>query len=250
MRPASRIAASVLREVGALVKPGVLTCALDAAARVSVERHGAEPGLLGYRGYRNVLCVSVNNVAAHGIPNDYMLLDGDLVTLDVTVSHGGWYGDAAWTFVAGTVRDEARRLLRAAWSACMAAARAAVAGNRMGDIGQAAAVAAERHGCMVIPTLVGHGIGKGLHEEPSVVYDGPPGTGQPIVPGMVFTVEPVVSLGGARIRTLVDGWSEVTVDGASCAQFEHTLAVFGDRTELLTGAADVDYRLLDFPPFF
>ena len=208
------------------------------------------PRCAGTGAFPGTICASVNNVAAHGIPTAAQLEEGDVLTLDITVSVNGWHGDAAWTFLVGGGGPDARRLLRAAWAANLAGIRAARAGGRLGDVGEAVQEAARRHGCSVIEDYVGHGIGRVMHEDPMVPNFGQHDTGTRIVPGMVFTVEPMLNLGSQATHVSSDGWTLVTTDGSLSAQFEHTVAVFRDYTEVLTFEHGDIFASLDFPPYF
>ncbi len=248
IRRACRMAESCLRYLGSRIRVGVTTEALDREAAEFLEAHDAVPALRGYRGYPGCICASVNNVAAHGIPSNRKLEDGDLVSLDITVSVNGWHGDAAWTFLVGKGTPDSRRLLRAAWVASLAGVRAAQAGSRIGDVGAAIQKAARKFGCSVIEDYVGHGIGRAMHEDPMVLNFGTADTGMRIVPGMVFTVEPMLNLGGRDVHVSTDGWTLVTSDGSLSAQFEHTVAVFRDYTEVLTYSHGDIFDSLDFPP--
>lgn len=222
---------------------------IDGICREFIETNGGRPSLYGYRNYPGNVCTSVNNVAAHGIPGNYALRDGDLITVDLTVELDGWHGDTAWTFAVGKIDEDSTRLLRAAWNTTMKAIAATKAGIRMGDIGNNIARTAQRFGCSVLDSFVGHGIGHDMHEEPMVLNSGEPGTGVPIVPGMVVTIEPILCLGNPEVQVLEDGWTIVTRDSSRCAQFEHTIAIFSNRTETLTNTRGEDTLRLDFPPF-
>jgi len=204
----------------------------------------------GYKGYPASICTSVNNVAAHGVPGSYELQPGDLISVDISAQIEGWHGDGAWTYVVGEALPDSRRLLKAAWQATMSGIEAAKAGARLGDVGAAIEESARRYGCSVLDKFVGHGIGLGMHEEPMVLNFGKRGTGQPIVPGMVLTIEPIVCLGIPEAHVLGDGWSIVTDDNSLCAQYEHTVAVFSDKTEVLTFSAGNKIRNGDLPPYF
>lgn len=211
---------------------------------------GGTAAMKGYRGYPAAICASVNNVAAHGIPGSYELRRGDIVSVDISARIEGWHGDGAWTYVVGEASPDSRRLLKAAWQATMEGIRAARAGSRLGDVGAAIHSAAQRYGCSILDKFVGHGIGVDLHEEPMVLNFGRRGTGPPIVPGMVITIEPIVCLGRPEAHVLGDGWSIVTDDSSPCAQFEHTIAVFSDRTEVLTFSAGSAIAGGELPPYF
>jgi methionyl aminopeptidase len=234
IRRSCRIAAAVLERIENEIVDGISTEQIDTVCRETITSFSARPAHLNYRGFPCGSSVSVNHVAAHGIPGDYRLVDGDLVTVDLSVVYNGWFGDMAMTYIVGRGNPDGRRTLKAAKAATDAGIRAARAGSRLGDIGIAMQHTVKRYGCNILPNFVGHGIGRELHEEPMVLNEGEPGTGLPIVPGMVFTIEPIVVAGGTDTKTLADGWTVVTSDGSLCAQFEHTVAIFGNRTEILT----------------
>jgi methionyl aminopeptidase len=248
IRRACRVAEKCLHYLAPCVQPGISTAELDRLAGRFLESGDAVPALRGYKGFPGCICTSVNNVAAHGIPTNRMLETGDIVSIDITVSVDGWHGDAAWTFIVGEGSPDGRRLLRAAWNASLAGIRMAVAGNRIGDVGAAIQESARRFGCSVIEDYVGHGIGRAMHEDPMVLNFGTADTGLRIVPGMVFTVEPMLNLGGREVHVSSDGWTLVTTDGSLSAQFEHTVAVFRDYTEVLTYSRGSVFDSLEFPP--
>ena len=248
VRRASRVAEKCLRYLAPCVRPGISTEELDNLAGRFLEDNGALPALRGYRGFPGVICASVNNVAAHGIPSNRLLESGDVLSIDITVSVNGWHGDAAWTFIVGEGSPDARRIVRAAWQANLAGIRAASAGQRLGDLGAAILETSKHFGCSVIEDYVGHGIGRVMHEDPVVPNVGVADTGLRIVPGMVFTVEPMLTLGAREVHVLNDGWTLVTSDGSLAAQFEHTVAVFRDYTEVLTWSGGDLLESLDFPP--
>jgi methionyl aminopeptidase len=232
IRESCRLAVRVLAAVREALAPGVSTAELERLAARRIREAGGEPALTP--GFPGSICLSVNEVAAHGAPSEYRLVAGDTVSVDVAVRLGGWCGDAAACFVAGEADEPTRRLLDAARDALRAGLRAVRAGGYLGDVGAAVERTAGERGCSVLAELVGHGIGAELHEDPEVPPTGRPGEGQRIVPGMVFTLEPALSLGSGSLVAGADGWSWRTADGARTAQFEHTLAVFRDRTEVLT----------------
>ena len=250
IRRAGKVAEECLRFLKTRIRPGITTAQLDRLAESFLKEKGAVPALKGYRGFPGCLCASVNNVAAHGIPGEAALEEGDSVSLDITVNVSGWHGDAAWAYIVGRGGPDARRLVMAAWKTCLAGIRAARAGGRIGDIGEAIQQTARMHGCSVIEDYVGHGIGRAMHEDPMILNFGERNTGMRIVPGMVFTVEPILTLGGSEVRVTEDGWNLVTRDGSLSAQFEHTVAVFKDRTEVLTFSHGDIQSYIDFPPFF
>jgi methionyl aminopeptidase len=248
IRRASRVAERCLRYLAPCVRPGISTLELDSLAATYLAETGALSALRGYKGFPGCICTSVNNVAAHGIPTNRELEDGDVLSIDITVSVNGWHGDAAWTFQVGEGTPDTRRLVRASWTASLAGIRAAVAGSRIGDVGAAIQEAARKFGCTVIEDYVGHGIGRAMHEDPMVLNFGTADTGLRIVPGMVFTVEPMLNLGRRDVHVSSDGWTLVTSDGSLSAQFEHTVAVFRDYTEVLTFSHGDIFEFLDFPP--
>ena len=250
IRRSCRIAEKVLRFLSDFVRSGVTTFHLDKLAGEIILGSDASPYLKGYKGFPGNVCASVNNVAAHGLPGDYALQEGDIVSIDVTVEKDGWLGDAAWSYIVGVGNADTRRLLRAAWLAGLAGISAAKAGDRMGDVGFAVNREAVRHGCHIAQDFVGHGIGRDMHEEPVVLHFGRPGTGMRIIPGMVFTIEPMLSLGSGEVSLMEDGWTQVTKDRSITAQFEHTIAVSNTRTEVLTFSDGRIGEYIDYPPFF
>jgi methionyl aminopeptidase len=249
LRLAAESLERVLAELSQIVGDGVTTADIEHVVRLALSRHGLEPVLHGYEGYPSVICASVNNVAVHGLPGDYTLREGDLVTIDVSADHSGWKADAAWTYGVGRVGKDQKRLIRGAWRATLAGANAARAGGRIGDIGAAIVAEARKHGCSVVPELIGHGIGAELHEGPPVPHVGEPGVGEAIVPGMVLNIEPVLTLGSGSVELLNDGWSYITGDGSLSAQYEVTVAVRSDRTDILTLGRIEGENDLRLPPY-
>ena len=250
IRIPSRIAATVLRELHDFLVPGLTTAEIDGFCEKRIIAHRGNPGLKGYEGFPGSVCTSVNNVAAHGIPGPCVLKEGDILTVDISVEAGGWYGDAAWTYMIGEVSEAVRDLIKASWQSMIAGILAARAGNRLGDIGAAVHRTATRHGYEVLEDFAGHGIGRALHEDPVILHCGEAGTGLPIVSGMVFTIEPVLCTGIPATALSSDKWSCVLAEGELAAQFEHTLAVFADRTEILTHCGRKIRHCIDFPPEF
>lgn len=234
IRRSCKIIESIFDDLGNVIKSGISTSEIADFCKTSMEIKLAKTSALGYRGYPASICTSVNSVAVHGIPKTYFLVEGDIITVDIILNTDGWHGDGAYSYIIGNGNADILRLYRAAKEATYAGIKAAKAGNRIGDIGFAISNTAARWGCRVIESLAGHGIGIDVHEDPVILPVGEPDVGMPIVPGMVFTIEPVLTLGSGVIRTLDDGWSVVTADGRNTAQFEHTVAIFGKRTEVLT----------------
>jgi methionyl aminopeptidase len=235
MRAANELVADVLEDLGTLVRPGVSTADLDRAAEEWVRAAGAEPAFKGYRGFPATLCTSVNSQVVHGIPSSRTVLrDGDIVSVDIGVRLGGFYGDCAATFAVGTVDDAATRLMRVTREALDCGIREVKPGGRISDIGHAVQSHVEAHGYSVVREFVGHGVGAALHEEPQVPNYGPRGRGPRLLEGMVIAIEPMVNAGRAAVRVLEDGWTAVTKDGSLSAHFEHTVAVTGNGPRILT----------------
>jgi len=248
IRKSCQLAERILKVLISRTASGVTPHKLDQLAAEMLKKSGAGSAVV--EGFPGSICVSVNEIAVHGIPSSLPLREGDLLTLDLALNLDGWCGDTAWCCLVGRGNGNTRRLLRAAWSASQAGIAAVRAGGHLGDIGYAIKNVADAHRCRVIEECVGHGIGTSLHEEPVVPNTGMPGEGARIVPGMVFTIEPVLSLGSGAISKAPDGWSMVASDGAATAQFEHTVAVFRDFTEVLTFPTAAPGAHLDFPPSF
>lgn len=235
IRRASRVAAATLAEVGGRLAPGVATADIDRWVREDTARRGGRPSQLGYHGFPASVCTSRNAVVCHGIPRaDDVLQAGDIVNVDVTTELDGYHGDTSATFCIGEVGAAARGLVEAT-RACRDAGIASVRpGARLGDIGAAIVALARRAGLGVVTEYGGHGIGRQMHEAPHVSHVGSAGTGLRLRPGMVFTIEPMLTLGGPKVRVLDDGWTVVTEDGQWSAQFEHTLCVTRAGVEVLT----------------
>jgi methionyl aminopeptidase len=235
IREAARMVADCLDHLETLVAPGVSTLELDRAAEEFVRAHGALPAFKGYRGYTATLCVSVNDVVVHGIPDQGMVLaEGDIIGCDMGVILDGWYGDSARTFPVGKIDDEAQRLIDVTRESLHAGIAQAVEGNRIGDIGHAVQSHVEAAGFSVVRDLVGHGIGRQLHEDPQVPNYGRPGKGLKLSVGQVLAIEPMVNAGRPDVFTKGDGWTVVTRDGRRSAHFEHTIAVGRVTPEILS----------------
>lgn len=235
MREAGRVVAQVIQSLREAVVPGVSTNRLDVLASREIKRMGAKPAFKGYRGFPATICVSVNNEIVHGIPGDRTIKDGDIVSMDVGAIVGGVYGDSATTVAVGDIPEELQVLLETTEEALHVGIRAALAGARVGDIGAAIQGYVESKGDFgLVREYVGHGIGRNLHEEPSVPNFGHPGLGPLLQPGMAIAIEPMVNLGGWRTRMLEDGWTVVTADGSPSAHFEHTIAITDGVPEILT----------------
>jgi methionyl aminopeptidase len=225
MARACRIVVETLDVLEAAVAPGVTTREMDRIARECIEKAGARPAFLGYRGYPATLCISVNEEVVHGIPGPRKLEDGDIVGLDLGCIVGGFFGDAARTVAVGRASDEALRLVQTTREALFAGIDQCRPGRRVGDIGHAVQSHAEPRGYSVVREFVGHGIGTSLHEEPQVPNYGPPGRRERLVPGMCLAIEPMVNVGGPEVEVLADGWTAVTRDRSLSAHFELSIAV-------------------------
>ena len=239
MREACAIAATVLQEVKAIVRPGISTQDLEEAARAVMDRLGARSACYGYqlgsRRYPAHTCISVNEEVVHGIPSlRRVLRDGDIVSLDITIVYNGYIGDNAATVPVGTITPQLEKLIRVTREALDLGIRQATVGNRIGDISAAIQTFVEGHGFSVVRDLVGHGVGIRMHEPPEVPNFGRRGTGREIRPGMTFAIEPMVNVGTYKVKTLSDGWTVVTVDGAPSAHFEHTVLTTERGPEILT----------------
>jgi methionyl aminopeptidase len=234
LRKANAIVAEVFQRLRGEVVPGITTGELDQVAEEHIRSKGAVPAFKGYRGFPATLCISINEEVVHGIPNHRKLKEGDVVSLDVGVNLNGYFGDAAITLPVGEVDQEAKRLLEVTERALYIGIEKARAGNRLFDISFAIQQWVESHRFSVVRDFVGHGIGKGLHEDPQIPNFGPPHQGPRIENGMVFALEPMVNEGTYEVRILSDGWTVVTADGKRSAHFEHTIAITDREAEILS----------------
>lgn len=234
IRRAGRLVVDTLDWVARRLRPGIATEEIDRWVHEFTLRHGARPAPLHYRGFPKSVCVSVNEEICHGIPGGRILREGDIVNVDVTSVLGGYYADANRTFFIGTPGPQARKIVAVARE-CLRRGMAAVKpGNTLGDIGWAIQSYAEAQGCSVVREFVGHGVGFEFHEPPQVPHFGRPGSGLVLVPGMVFTIEPMINLGRRELNILPDEWTAVTRDGSLSAQFEQTVLVTAEGCESLT----------------
>ena len=234
MRRAGRVVAEMHETCIAAAKPGVTTADLDKVAREVLDRRGARSNFLNYHGFPAVICTSPNDVIVHGIPGDYLLRDGDILSLDCGAIIEGYHGDAAVTIPIGHVSEDASRLMKVTSESLHAAIAEIRDGNRLSDIGHAVQTVAEGAGYSVVREYVGHGIGTAMHEEPQIPNYGAPGKGVKLRAGMVFAVEPMINAGKPGTRLLDDGWSVVTADGSLSAHFEHTIAITDGGPEIFT----------------
>jgi methionyl aminopeptidase len=236
MRKAGKVVAEMHEKTRAVIKPGVTTLAIDKVARDVIERRGATSNFLNYHGFPAVICTSPNDMIVHGIPGDYVLKEGDIISIDCGAIIEGYHGDAAYTAPVGEVSAEAARLIQVTEDSLEAAIKQMVDGHRLSDIGHAVQEVAETAGYSVVREYVGHAIGTAMHEEPQVPNYGPPGRGLKLRPGHVFSVEPMVNAGSPETKLMPDGWSVMTADGSLSAHFEHTIAITEDGPEVLTVA--------------
>jgi methionyl aminopeptidase len=237
MAAAGRVVADTIALLGEHMRPGVTTAELDKLAADYIASQGGTSPFYGYRGYPATICTSPNDMVVHGIPGDVRLGEGDILSADVGVILDGFVADSAYTFAVGEISDEAERLLDGCRAALEAGIAQCVVGNRLSDISHAVQTATEEAGYSVVRSLVGHGIGRSMHEEPQLPNYGPPGRGPELAAGMTFAVEPMITAGGPEVYIHDDEWSISSVDGSLAAHFEHTVAVTDDGPRVLTAAA-------------
>lgn len=234
MRESALIVSKTLGILAKEVKPGVTTLYLDKLAEEFIRDQGALPGFLGMYGFPNTLCMSPNAQIVHGIPNNKPLLEGDIISIDCGALKNGFYGDHAYTFEVGEVAEETKKLLKITKESLYMGIREFKAGNRVGDVGYAIQNYCEKHGYGIVRELVGHGLGKAMHEDPEMPNYGFRGRGKKFVEGMVVAIEPMVNLGTHQINQLKDGWTILTKDGKPSAHFEHDVAIINGKPELLS----------------
>ena len=234
MRQACRITAAARALAGEMVRPGVSTKEIDKAVHDYIVAQGAKPSFLGYHGFPASTCISVNSTVVHGIPNNYVLKEGDIVTVDVGAYYKGFHGDCAATYPCGTVSAEAEKLIAVTKQSFFEGIRFATRGHRVSDISHAIQTYVESNGFSVVRSFVGHGVGAQLHEDPEVPNYGAPGRGPRLLPGMTLAIEPMVNEGTYEVRVLKDGWTTVTADGKLSAQYENTVLITDGEPEILT----------------
>jgi methionyl aminopeptidase len=238
MKAPNQLVATILSKLAAQVAVGVTTADLDTLAERWTRDAGAEPAFKGYRGFPGTLCVSVNDEVVHGIPSPSRALkSGDIISIDMGVKLGGFYGDSAVTVAVGDVPAATTKLLEVTSQSLMKAIEQVKVGGRLSDIGHAVQSWVEAHGFSIVREFVGHGIGEALHEEPQIPNYGKPGRGPTLAEGMVLAIEPMVAMGKPETKVLKDGWTAVTRDGSLAAHFEHTVAVTKDGPLVLTAPA-------------
>ncbi|NLL29566.1 MAG: type I methionyl aminopeptidase [Clostridiales bacterium] len=234
MRAAGRIVAETLLLIEDKVRPGITTAELDRIAEEFITKHGAKPSFKGLYGFPASLCISVNEQVVHGIPGEYVLKDGDIVSVDCGAFLNGFHGDAARTFAVGNVTKEASKLIKVTKESFFKGIENAKVGNRLTDISHEIQNYVEASGFSVVREFVGHGIGRSLHEDPDIPNYGRPGKGPKLVEGMALAIEPMVNVGNYKVRTLNDNWTVVTSDGSLSAHYENTIVILPDGPEILT----------------
>ncbi len=235
MKLSCQISAQALKLAGEMIRPGVSTAHVNKMVHEFIVSQGAKPTFLGYGGFPAACCISVNDEVIHGIPSDRIIRDGDIVSVDVGAAINGYTGDNAATFAAGTVSEEARKIMDVTEQCLYKAIEAAQPGNRLGDVGYAVQAYAESFGFAVVRDYVGHGVGRQLHEEPSVPNYGTPGRGLRLMPGMTLAIEPMINVKGSEVKVLKNG-TVLTASGSLSAHFEHTVAITADGPVILTKA--------------
>lgn len=236
MRESAQIVSKTLGLVAEEIKPGVTPMHLDRIAEEFIRDHGAVPGFLGYGGFPNSLCISINEAVVHGIPNDKPLEEGDIASIDCGAVKNQYYGDHAYTFEIGEVAPEVKKLLKVTKESLYAGIRAFQKNNRVGDISSAIQTYVQKHGddYGVVRELVGHGLGKSMHEDPMVPNYGKRGRGKKLKDGLVLAIEPMINLGTHRVKQLPDGWTIISADREPSAHFEHDVALVDGKPQLLS----------------
>lgn len=234
MRESALIVSKTLGMLASEVKPGITTLYLDGLAEAFIRDHGGVPGFLGLYDFPNSLCMSPNAQVVHGIPNDTPLIEGDIISIDCGVLKNGFYGDHAYTFEVGEVAPETKKLLDVTKESLYVGIREFKVGNRVGDVGYAIQQFTESQGYGVVRELVGHGLGREMHEDPEMPNYGKRGRGKKFVEGMVVAIEPMINLGTRRIKQLKDGWTILTADDKPSAHFEHDVAIIDGKPEILS----------------
>jgi len=243
IRESSLLVAKTHAEISVLIKPGVTTLQLDKIAEEFIRDNGGVPAFKGYSGFPNTLCASLNEQVVHGIPNDNPLNEGDIISMDCGVVMNGYYGDSAYTYNVGEVSKEVKDLLIRTKESLYLGIHQAIPGNRIGDIGFAIQKHVEQFGYGVVREMVGHGVGKNLHEEPQVPNYGKRGRGIKLKEGMVIAIEPMINMGSREIKQLSDGWTIITADKKYSAHFEHTIVVRKGKAEVLSSFEEIEKRL-------
>lgn len=240
LRKSSLLVAETHAEVAKHIQSGVTTKEMDKVAEEFINDNGGKPGFKGYNGFPATLCISINDEVVHGIPGSAVLKDGDIVSVDCGVLMNGFYGDSAFTYSVGVVTEEAEKLMQVTKEALYKGIEMAIEGNRLGDIGYAIQNHTENNGFSVVRDLVGHGVGRNLHEKPEVPNYGKRGSGIKLKEGMVIAIEPMVNAGRYHVSAMNDNWTIKTKDGSLSAHFEHTIAVKKEKADILSSFEYVD----------
>jgi len=243
VRKSSLLVAKTHAEIAGLIKPGITTLALDKIAEEFIRDNGGVPAFKGYGGFPNTLCMSPNDQVVHGIPNDRVLEDGEILSVDCGVVMNGYFGDSAFTYEVGEVDAETKQLLKVTKESLYKGIEMAVSGNRIGDIGYAVQKHAESFGYGVVRELVGHGVGKNLHESPEVPNYGRRGRGAKLQEGLVIAIEPMINMGTRKIMQHNDGWTITTIDNKPSAHFEHTIVVRKGKAEILSSFEEIEKKI-------
>jgi len=244
LRSSNLLVSKTLAEMAKIIRPGITTLHLDKIAEEYIRDHKAVPGFKGYNNFPNTLCTSVNDEVVHGIPSNYTLREGDIISIDCGVLLDGFYGDSAYTFAVGEVDSDRKRLMDFTRESLEEGVKKAIAGNRVGDISWAVQSKAESGGYSVVRELVGHGLGKNLHESPEVPNYGRRGRGPKLREGLVICIEPMINMGGRAIKQMQDGWTVKTIDGKPSAHFEYAVAVKKDKADVLTTYDYIEKELI------
>jgi len=234
MRSAGKVVADTLAMIQKVIKPGITTAEIDKLAEEFILAQGAIPSFKGYGGFPGSICASVNDVVIHGIPNDTVLVEGDIISVDCGAILNGYHGDAARTFPVGNISKEAQHLIDVTKESFFKGIEKAVVGNRLTDISAAIQKHAESFGYSVVRDFVGHGIGTSMHEDPQVPNYGTAGKGPKLVHGVVLAIEPMINMGNYKVKIKPDGWTVVTSDGKLSAHYENTIAITNEGVEILT----------------
>jgi methionyl aminopeptidase len=243
IRQSNQLVLDTLAELAGLIKPGVTTAYLDEIAEKFIRSKGGVPGFLGYSGYPKTLCTSVNAQVVHGIPSDYVLKEGDIISVDCGAILNGFYGDSAYTFAVGTIDPQVRRLMQVTRDCLFRGAQVAIENNRIGDIGYAVQSYAELNGFSVVREMVGHGLGRKMHEEPEVPNYGKKGSGVKLKKNMVICIEPMINFGARNIVQEKDGWTIRTSDRKPSAHYELPVAVGVDQPVILGSFDQIEANL-------
>ena len=243
VRKSSLLVAKTHAEIAGLIKPGITSLALDKIAEEFIRDNGGVPAFKGYGGFPNTLCMSPNDQVVHGIPNDRILENSEILSVDCGVLMNGYYGDSAFTYEVGEVDTETKQLLKVTKESLYKGIEQAVVGNRIGDIGYAVQFHAESYGYGVVRELVGHGVGKSLHESPEVPNYGRRGKGVMLKEGLIIAIEPMINMGTKRILQHNDGWTITTIDNKPSAHFEHTIVVRKGKAEILSSFEEIEKKI-------